>query len=668
MANRWPSCIGVLTVVLSALCALPAAAQGTGENIRLSSPDTSAFPAITVWVGGVSGDVTQGGGLSQDAVRVYEDGAQQPIAPAKVAPVLAGSQVAIVFDASGSMNQPGTTSKPDQPGVMQSRCDESKQAIENLLMTDTWFVRSKMQDRLMDIVPTGPGDYEAIVPWTHDYVDARNHLVQVDCTQQTTATPLYAMLSYALDHMKDAPGYEGRAKFLLVFSDGVDTTSPDNIDSVIQQAKDGGVAILAVRLGPPVTGAVDNLKYLADRTGGAFTGYTGPDALAPLYGLIKSQATQYAVTYPSTINRSGQHTVAVGVQGGGQEIRSDALTFGITVEPPAVSLSDISNTASPLVITRRADKAGTDPTTIDPRQHQISVQVTWPDGHPRAVREVRYSVNGRWVGTSAAGQTFVWDFSALAAGPYQLVAQVTDELGMVGTSDPLNYTIAIIIPTAVPIPTPTPTPSPIPQRAFPWLIAAALALAGLAALLAVYVLVRKPEPVQRGWNAIKTKAQELTQPIDTLRDERADQTSRASLVVVGSGAALGTSYPVIGALVMIGRDPDKSNIVLPETELSVSRRHASITCEADGVYWIRDEGSKSRTYVNRQEVPPAGRRLAPNDIIQLGRMTLRFVLQKGARGDETQPLDPASYLAPGMPGSSSAARNRDETETIAGQS
>jgi pSer/pThr/pTyr-binding forkhead associated (FHA) protein len=119
---------------------------------------------------------------------------------------------------------------------------------------------------------------------------------------------------------------------------------------------------------------------------------------------------------------------------------------------------------------------------------------------------------------------------------------------------------------------------------------------------------------------------------------------------------------------MIGRDPDKSNIVLPETELSVSRRHASITCEADGVYWIRDEGSKSRTYVNRQEVPPAGRRLAPNDIIQLGRMTLRFVLQKGARGDETQPLDPASYLAPGMPGSSSAARNRDETETIAGQS
>lgn len=660
-----------LVLIFSTTGVRPGSAQGeVGGNVRVSNPDTSAFPATKVRVVALSTGGTLVGGLTADTVRIYEDGAQQPVVASEVAPVLAGAQVAIVFDASGSMNQPGTTARLNKPDEKQTRCDEAKQAIDNLLMTDTWFSRSKKMDRLMVVVPRGPGDFGTSQQWTADYVAANNQIVPFDCAKQKTDTPLYAMLSYSLDHMKDARGYEGRSRFLLIFSDGVDKTSPNNADNIIQQAKDSGVTVLAVRLGPPVTDAVDKLKYMAERTGGAFVGYSGVDSLKPLYSMIQSQATQYAVTYHSAISRSGQHSLVAGVVSGGHETQSAPLTFGIRVEPPAVR---ITNPASPLKIVRKSDTVGVDPRTIEPRQQQIDVEISWPDGHPRAVSEVSFVVGGTVVGSGTAGQPFTWDFSGLPAGSYSLVAEAKDEQGLTGTSDPLQTKIDVIVPAP---------PAPVVSvSTFPWLIAAALAIAGLALLLAVYVLIRKPETVQQLGGAIARGAKEITEIFIPRRPGEgagSSQRPRASLVVLGDGGERGDVYAIKMSTVLIGRDPEQSGIVLPDK--TVSKLHARIVEESDAVFRIFDEGSRSGTYVNFDLVPASGRQLVVNDRIQLGRMTLSFEVQHPGQRDATEPYipqskgqgtpgkrRPAEVKEPVSGGNHAGVRDRDDTEPFVGR-
>ncbi len=80
----------------------------------------------------------------------------------------------------------------------------------------------------------------------------------------------------------------------------------------------------------------------------------------------------------------------------------------------------------------------------------------------------------------------------------------------------------------------------------------------------------------------------------------------------------GVTYPLGCDEVLIGRHAS-ADIRIPD--LSVSRYHAMMTV-SDGVWTIKDMGSKSGVYVNGALVKEA--RLRENDIINLGNRRLIF--------------------------------------------
>jgi serine phosphatase RsbU (regulator of sigma subunit) len=86
------------------------------------------------------------------------------------------------------------------------------------------------------------------------------------------------------------------------------------------------------------------------------------------------------------------------------------------------------------------------------------------------------------------------------------------------------------------------------------------------------------------------------------------------------GMASGETIPLDGDLLVIGRDADTCQIVIPHH--AVSRRHAQIS-RANGNYYIEDLRSRNRTFVNSKEVSTRTL-LKPEDKIKICDFLFRF--------------------------------------------
>lgn len=95
-----------------------------------------------------------------------------------------------------------------------------------------------------------------------------------------------------------------------------------------------------------------------------------------------------------------------------------------------------------------------------------------------------------------------------------------------------------------------------------------------------------------------------------------------SLILLKSpgGAAPGETIPLEGELMVIGRDAEACQIVIPHH--AVSRRHAQILW-SNGQYYIEDLKSRNRTYVNSKEIS-SRTLLKPEDKIKICDFLFRF--------------------------------------------
>ncbi|MEM9037688.1 MAG: FHA domain-containing protein [Actinomycetota bacterium] len=95
-------------------------------------------------------------------------------------------------------------------------------------------------------------------------------------------------------------------------------------------------------------------------------------------------------------------------------------------------------------------------------------------------------------------------------------------------------------------------------------------------------------------------------------------------LVVEAGHRAGSTYPLDGETVRIGRHPD-SDIFLDD--VTVSRRHAELE-RSDDTFVVRDAGSLNGTYVNRRRTESA--RLASGDELQIGKFKLVYLRPESA--------------------------------------
>jgi len=625
--NRTIQLIAVLALMLLHPLT-PVLSESAASELLTYSVDTTSFPVVGVRVAPMDSDGLVVEGLTRDAFHIYEDGALRDVASSEEIDV--GVQVAVVLDAPSSILRPGPTGK--------LRKDEAIEAIDELVMTDRWINRAQQLDWSMLVMPLDAERSTVVREWTRDYTSIHNEAYVFDYAKQPPYTPLYAMLIDAMAHMKDAPGYEQRARFVLVLSDGVDKTSAEQIEDVINRAHALDVTVLAIKIGAEGGGEARTLSRIARMTGGAYVTYSGIESLEPAYRLIAAQRRQYQLQYRSAISQSGKHTIEVGVASpDGQEVRSGAKEIGIVVQAPELR---ITAPPSGTVYERIGDAWDSDPKLLEPRSTTVTYEVHWPDGHPRDLRQVSYYVDGVYQGEADANGTLVWNLAELEAGTHSLQIEVTDELGLTGRSNPLQVVTAIELP-APPEPTLPPAMEVVQERytTLSFFSVASLALAGVAILVAAYVLIRRPQVVQEVTSAFGNVVREATQPFRRDR-RRSSAGARASLVQLMDDGTRGRPIPLDSQALLLGRDPTRCQIVFGHN--TVSRLHARIVEVEDGVYTINDEGSTSGTYVNDVQVVAGGTRLYPGDRIELGHVQLVFELTGQPSGadelDSTQPL------------------------------
>src|SRR3972149_3511576 len=101
---------------------------------------------------------------------------------------------------------------------------------------------------------------------------------------------------------------------------------------------------------PPLRTGIDQLRLLAEATGGVFTWYDSAQGLSSIAERILSRRTVYQLTYLSRLDSSGSHEVRVAVTRQGAEVLSTARSFEVRVQPPEVAF-----VAPPEVIRRQGD-------------------------------------------------------------------------------------------------------------------------------------------------------------------------------------------------------------------------------------------------------------------------------------------------------------------------
>jgi hypothetical protein len=639
--------------------------QTNGAVAAITEVDASAFPdmAVRVSVRNASGQSVAG--LPVTAFALAENGVPVPALAMSQAEV--GVQVVFLIVPDDSF------AKRDAAGV--SRYEHIQSSVDDFLRDHPWMRNG--QDDVSILTPGGPlllhgstgaGLYASLAAYVPVVPPAEFALL--------------AQVTNALEIAQPVGPSQGRGAAVVVYTSGLSNVTPDQIDLAASQARALGVPIHAVNISPPLepeSVSAANLRRLAEGSGGQMLYFTEVDSATPVFETIASQRLQYLLSYRSGLSASGLPaiTVLVRLPGGAEPVTSDPASFSLDVLPPEVAVSGLEAD-----VRRELSQARANAASDRAQSQEMRVAVTFPDGHQRNLTRLHLLVDGEIAGevTEPPFNRITWNLadSSLQSGAHAVQVQVTDELGLTAVSPPFQVTITDVEPAAQPAPLEAPA-----RLQVPWMIlgiaAGVLALLGGGALL---VLRLRPRLISgldaladtEEFTSIQPPASTETAlappgnlpapgrppaeasfaaPADgaTQAGPRPAAVPRAYLEVIHVGAGSRPPIELTARPVTLGRDPALASITF--SDRSVSRLHARVTVDEKGAFLICDEGSTSGTWVNYEQVSSAGRALQHGDLVNLGRVQLRF---------RVRPADGAGAPPPGPgAGHPAAGRPRDDT-------
>lgn len=585
--------IGKVILLLSLVWVglIGSAAAQEGGSIRLRKVDTSQFPTVQVLMTVSDANGQRVEGLDASNFTVSEDGLA--VSDIEISEVDAGLQILVIIDASQSILKPGATG--------ETRLQEARAAIDELVFTERWIDTEGRSDWVAVVVPH-KDQIEMLVPWTNDYTLVHNEVYLYQPPPDQGVTQLFQIVSKALDLMSDETVPEGLHQCVIVFSDSAGKVKKKEADDLISRINALGLPIYVVQLGPMENPRDKLMVRLALETGGSYHRYKSLNVLQEKpFRYITSHHRQYVLSYRSQIAEAGEHKLSVEVKHEAATGQAES-TFSIDIKPPQVK------------IVKPAPEA-----IIEPEESTIQIAWSWPDGHPRQIVRAEYSVDGVAFPIAAPFESVTWDPSSFSAGPHSLRATVWDELGLKAESE------------AVPIQISAPPEKPSEAgeaggvqlgSVLLWVVVA-LGLAASGFFIYRMVLRRQALPVP----AARQPKLTHTTPWRPAAGEPAPPTirGRAYLVVEKGDRPNRPPIDLVSENTRLGRDGRLVNVVFKDD--TVSRLHARITEEEDGKFRIYDEGSTSGTFVNYVEVPIEGQWLEHDDLINLGRIQLRFKLR-----------------------------------------
>ncbi len=555
-------------------------------------------------------------------LRLRESGA--PIADYELALQTVGTELIMVVDANSRIQE-----ADDESGL--TRLQKVKDSI---MAYAGRFMDLAGRDRVTVLVPDGEEGRALAenVALPAELIEA----VQGYDAGRLPQSPVIAMLEQALERVA-AQKAEGRFQAIVLYSDG-SSLNEARFGPLLQRARELQTPIFVLLLGlaTPNENAAQAASALTAPTRGFFAPMPLASDSSEVFQVIADNGVQGQLRYRSNVRRSGAYSVTVTLD----NLRADA-TLSVELAPPLVQLQ------APDTIRRAGALPDTPLEALQPEVQPLSVELSWPDGLPRALAGAALRANGEQQDAPFFGAApllqFEWRVAALEAGSYELVVVVTDTLGMTARSEAQTTAIVLSRPEAEVTPLPTPTLGPrealrrllpaMPQSQTlrPYLAPAAGALGVLLLALAAARRVQGRRREQEEALA------ELDEAPDDALEASAPPGERAylqRLVQVGESAVAATAGAeaaeaaagaerlwLAGGNVTIGAAAEEVQLVIDEP--TISGLHARIRWRA-GDYWLYDEGSEQGTYLNYARLGLAPRRLKEGDDVQLGRVRFRF--------------------------------------------
>jgi hypothetical protein len=429
----------LLLLAITFLPALPpsiAHAQAVAEPIlTITGVNSGQLPLITVTAYGAN----LGDALAGLPVVLTEDNVEQPILESRTVDV--GVQVGILFDLSKNV-----LPRYNELADAADRFREAQLSAE----TDWLAAFSVNPD----------GTLRVVSDWSQDHQGMAN-LVRMDAPQDAPdTTPLFGLISDALDRFASSATPANLRRTLTVLSDGSDIVSAQQLETIVRKAARLGVTIDTIMIGDARNAASRrNLEQIALETGGAYWDYSSADKITSVEEMwrgLGAQRQQQAYTYRMTKPQPSEVGLVL-TYPDGRQLTARYDFPAVDVRPPALN---VLSPPADFQLVRTANATDTPLTEIAPSALPIQLEITWPDNHPRDIQRIEYEVGGRTIVQEAAPFGAV-DFpvETLDDGSYTVRVVAFDELGLEGKSAPVSFTVQVVRPTPVPTDTPAPPPT-----------------------------------------------------------------------------------------------------------------------------------------------------------------------------------------------------------------
>jgi HAD superfamily hydrolase (TIGR01509 family) len=610
----------LIVLLLILVLALPISAQDENAWLQLVGVDASEFPIVRVTLL-TAGD--QGRPVSDPSqLTLHENGT--PVTDISFDKITAGVDVVFVIDAN-----PDIAGVDDESGL--TRLEKVRESIHRF---SEQYMNPDGLDRVSIVVPTEDGQGGMYL--VQDATYAQEVIDAIDAYQPETLrlTPLNAMLELALDRM-EAETESDRFHSVLLFTDGRRLPTQLSYPLLTAQANDSNTPVYAAVVGAVADELeIDNVRRLYEPTQATYVHMPTGSEADPIYEIWRQQGDHLQLIYHSQQRQSGRNQVNITL---GSVTVGDS--FEVTLQPPEILMQDESIQVQRVGATH--DSALSD---LQPSVQPITASITWPDGLPRRLSDVKLLVNDQpqiqensVPDQPAENITVNWDISSLGQGDFALVITVTDELGYQGTSAPLMARITSEWPAA---PTAVPTPQPaeeneeneadqparvslaLPGAAISWLNRETLAGVAVILLFFAFLIFWR----RRGPKTTALNLQDLPQAAANLPPETEEEQEILVARLEPVAEAPADAIEISGNNMTIGKDEELADIVISHPSLSLL--HARIRHQhQEDDYWLFDEGSTEGTYLNYERLGLAPRSLQDRDVVQFGTVSYRFRLR-----------------------------------------
>jgi VWFA-related protein len=173
------------------------------------------------------------------------------------------------------------------------------------------------------------GDRAALVTFSHVVVSSRGLSEDLEAVRvaldQTKGEGLTSLIDAAHTGMLIGESDVGRS-LMMIFSDGVDTSSWLSADSVVDSARRGDVVVYGVEVGER---RASFPRDLTEVTGGRLFAVESTKDLSTVFSRILEEfRLRYLISYsPQGVSREGWHRLDVRVKGRGMSVKSRSGYF-----------------------------------------------------------------------------------------------------------------------------------------------------------------------------------------------------------------------------------------------------------------------------------------------------------------------------------------------------